>query len=59
MQRRSAKMAEDLEGKAYEEWLKSLGLFSPEKMRLRGDLITTCGFLTRGAEGQALISALR
>ena len=47
-----------LEGKMYEEWLKSLGLFSPKKRRLRVGLMVACSSLTRGAEGQALSSAL-
>lgn len=37
-------MMKHIEGKIYEEWLKSLGLFSPER-RPRGDLIA-------GAEGE-------
>lgn len=32
-------MIKDLEGKTYEEWLKSFGMFSLEKNRLRRDLI--------------------
>ena len=51
-------MVKGLEGKMCEEQLRSLGLFSPEQKRLRGILMATCSFLTRGAEGQALSYAL-
>ena len=37
IQRRAAKMVKDLEGN--EEWLRSLGLFSPEQRRLRGGIM--------------------
>ena len=41
-------MVKGLEGKLVEEQLKSLGLSSLEKRKLRGDLITVFSFLTRG-----------
>lgn len=45
-------MPKGLEGKTYE---KHLGLFRPEKRRLRGDLTVAYSFLKEGTEGQALI----
>ena len=40
------------------ECLRSLCWLSPEQSRLRGGLMVACSSLTRGAEGQALSSAL-
>lgn len=52
------KMMKNLDGRAYEEQLKSLSLFSPEKKRPGGDLVTTCVSVTREEEGQAPICSL-
>lgn len=51
-------MVNDLENKMYEEWLKSLCLFSPEKRRLMGDFIVAFSFLMRRREGWVLIFCL-
>lgn len=50
VQRRASKIGKDLEGKTYDEQMKSLGFFSPEKRRLRDLIAAYGGKRSRGAE---------
>lgn len=50
----ATKMVKGLKGKLHEEQLESLGLFSLEEMRLRGDLIAVQSFLMRGRGGAGM-----
>ncbi|RMC06745.1 hypothetical protein DUI87_16191 [Hirundo rustica rustica] len=58
VQKRTMKMVKDLDRKPYKERLRSVGLLSLEKKRLRRDLITVSIFLIGEVEGKEIISSL-
>jgi len=50
-------MVNVLEGKVYQKGMRSLGLFSLEKRRLRWDVTTVYTFLKEGSGEEVVISS--
>lgn len=50
IKRRAAKMVKGMESKTQEEWLRSLGLFSPEQRRQRGELMAAYSSSQNGGQ---------
>lgn len=53
----ATKLIKALEGMSYEEWLRTFGLSSLEKRRLRGNLIAFYNFLRRGGREVLIVSS--
>ncbi|PKU43998.1 hypothetical protein llap_5687 [Limosa lapponica baueri] len=58
IQRRTTKLVKGPEGMSYKEWLRTSGLSSLEKRRLRDYIIALCSLLRRGREGGAELFSL-